>query len=166
MSVSSNFRTLCFALRNVAGMDTYAVLNAADAVERTVEGMVAQGIEDYKSSQIAAERARQADIQKVYNLAASTSRKALEEFNNGRKINAIKEIRSLTGASLKVAKDAVESTVFALAADAIVQEQWDEYRDAAENYCCRDCDGHDGPQRPSREPLAEWERELLTPPVL
>lgn len=174
---SDNFRTLAFALRNVNGLDTYGVLNAADAVERTVEGMVAQGIEDYKQEQYTAQAAARAtaqdEAQKVLNMAATTVPGALDYFNENRKINAIKEVRLATGAGLKAAKDAVESEVFATAAEVHAkskrefadlralrtQAEWDAYRSRMDNWCCEDCNGVGTmPQ----EPLAEWERELLS----
>jgi ribosomal protein L7/L12 len=115
---SDNFRTLAFALRNVAGLDTYGVLNAADAVEATVEGMVAQAVEDYRRENAAALAGQVIVQQNVLNRAASTLPEALEYFNLSKKILAIKVVRAEFGVGLKAAKDAVESAVFALAADA------------------------------------------------
>jgi ribosomal protein L7/L12 len=174
MAVNSTFRTLAFAMRNVV-TDTYQLLNAADAVQGTVEGLVAQGVEDHKREVFAAEQADRARVQdeaqKVLNLAATTLGSALDEFNNGRAITAIKEVRAATGAGLKAAKDAVESQTFLDAAnrharakqDALdlrtlrSEKEWAEYNDRMASYCCTECDG-DAPS----EPLADWERELLT----
>jgi ribosomal protein L7/L12 len=157
---STNFRTIAYALRNVQGMDTYAVLNAADAVERTVEGMVAQGIEDYKRANPVSPT-QVVIAQNILNRAAGTLPEALAYFNKSQKINAIKVVRTEFGVGLKAAKDAVESAPFALAADAAVSEAWAEYHERMSNYCCTDCNG-EAPEAPSgNEPLAQWERELL-----
>lgn len=165
---SDNFRTLAFALRNVNGLDTYGVLNAADAVERTVEGLVAQGVEDYRrdNPSVRNEFGVLSGIPQVFiNLAACTVTEALEEYNKSRKINAIKAVRLMGGEGnligLKAAKDAVESEVFRVAALRHLDTQWEDYNERMSNYCCTDCNG-EAPVRPDVEPLAAWERELLS----
>lgn len=163
MTISSTFRTLAFALRNVPGLDTYGVLNAADAVESTVEGLVAQGVEDYKRTivPLTDEYGRTNYTQDVLNAAAAGCGKALVESAAGRKINAIKEVRTLTNCGLKGAKDAVESVTYINALKFFNQARLDrdeaeraEAQERRDSWCCEDCHGP--------EPLAEWERELLS----
>lgn len=164
---SDNFRTLAYALRNVSGLDTYAVLNAADAVEKTVEGLVAQGIEDYRRENpgLRSNGILTGIPQVFIDLAATTVTEALDEYNKSRKINAIKAVRLMGGEGnligLKAAKDAVESKVFRDAALRHLDAQWEAYNEAMSNYCCESCTPGMEPERPAVEPLAEWERELL-----
>lgn len=140
MTVNTTFRTLAFAMRN-AVPDTYMLLAAADAVGDTVEGLIAQGVEDAARehrAQVARIEAAvdqdRADLDRMrarfqrlvdgLRTVAENDAEVVRLMQKNQKINAIKALRARTGADLMSAKDAIMAMTVP-------------------------------------EPLADWERELL-----
>lgn len=89
----SYFRAAAFALRNTIS-DTYTMLNAADVVDEFVQAEVAKAL----------------DTEGVVSIdTIARNSLAIEGFfANNKKIYAIKELRALTGCSLRAAKDSIE----------------------------------------------------------
>jgi ribosomal protein L7/L12 len=96
MATSSNFRSIAAALQPYIS-NTYDLLNATDAVEALLPLVPADsGYHIVPSSHDALV------------LTALSSDVVLNWLRDGKKINAIKEVRALTTCGLREAKDAVE----------------------------------------------------------
>lgn len=125
------YRDICYA---IADNSTYStdMLRIADSIKRMVDDMFPSEI-------------RSPDGKAVWNngtwtfpqdtliKAALESSVVMQEVAYGRKIQAIKELRNLTGCGLKAAKDAIESTAIWQPDPEAVAHYQDSLKDASDS---------------------------------
>lgn len=102
----SDFRTVALALRDYIG-DSYAILNAADAVLRVLPA---------RTDMVTVERF----TPDALDLAGFRSQEVIDGIRDGKLISAIKAHRAITSAGLKESKESCERVRDALARSGIV----------------------------------------------